>query len=128
MKTTYTPTRTVDQPFSVPYPDFRSDLIPVKKFAEPFIKVLNKIHGILTWTERRLLALLGDYCYEDGWIYPKQITIADKLQIDVRHVRRLVKSLVQKKFMVVQSPDLVDRHLFGRRRNDEEKEGTCALR
>lgn len=113
MENRYTPCYMVDQPFYSSYPDFTSDLIPLKKFAEPFSKVLDKIIGLVTKTERKLLYWLEYYCMEDGLIYPKQKTLASRLGVNERHVRRLLNSLVKKKFVEVVHASLVDRHLFG---------------
>jgi len=89
-------------------------IIPSKTFPIPFQKVLNKIDGIITSTERKLLCLFERYCYQDGLIYPKRITIAAKLGIKPRQVSNLIRSLVDKGFISVFKAALVDRHLYGK--------------
>jgi len=91
-----------------------SFLIPCKNFTEPYQKILNQIDGILTRSERKLLSLMERYCYQDGKIYPKQKTIAFKMSITARQIRRLIKSLREKGFLSVVSSSLVDRHLYGK--------------
>ena len=99
-----------------PLPSFQVFLpiIPAKTFPLPFPKVLNKIQGIITSTERKLLCLFERYCYQDGLIYPKRITIAAKLGIKPRQVSNLIRSLVDKGFISVAKAALVDRHLYGK--------------
>jgi hypothetical protein len=75
---------------------------------------MNGIHGVITRSERKLLILFERHCYLDGQIYPKQKTIAHKLGITVRQVRRLIASLVKKGFLAVVPPSLVDRHIYGK--------------
>jgi len=89
-------------------------IIPSKFFSEPYQEILNKIDGIVTRSERRLLSLLERYCYKDGKIFPKQKSIAFKLGITIRQVKRLIKSLQEKGFVKVDVATLVDRHLFGK--------------
>ena len=91
-----------------------SFIIPSKTFTEPFQQILNNIDGILTRSERKLLSLMERYCYQDGKIYPKQKTIAFKMSITARQIRRLIKSLREKGFLSVVSSSLVDRHLYGK--------------
>lgn len=99
-----------------PFPKFQPliPIIPSKKFQIPYQKVLNSIDGIVTKTERRLLALLERYCYQDGQIYPKQKTLAHKLGLTIRQVQRIIKALVKKGFLAVVPAALVDRHLYGK--------------
>ena len=68
----------------------------------------------ITKTERRLLALLERFCFQDGKIYPKRTTIAAKLGIKPRQVSNLVASLVKKGFIAVVPAGLLDRHLYGK--------------
>lgn len=89
-------------------------LIPSQTFNEPFNKVLNKIDGVITKTERKLLILFEGYCYKDGLIFPKQKTIAYKLGISKRQVIRVIKSLQDKMFIKVNPSNLLDRHLYGK--------------
>lgn len=89
-------------------------LIPSQTFSEPFPKILNKIDGVITKTERKLLILFNNYCYKDGLIFPKQKTIAYKLGISKRQVKRLIKSLQEKMFIKVIPSNLNDRHLYGK--------------
>lgn len=89
-------------------------IIPRQNFENPFQDILNGIHGVITRSERKLLALFERHCYLDGQIYPKQKTIAHKLGITVRQVRRLIASLVKKGFLAVVPPSLVDRHIYGK--------------
>ena len=91
-----------------------SIIIPQKTFNSPFNEILNGVHGVITKSERKLLMLFERYCYQDGQIYPKQATIAYKLNLTVRQVQRLIVSLVQKGFLAVLPPSLVDRHIYGR--------------
>jgi len=89
-------------------------IIPRQTFENPFQDILNGIHGVITRSERKLLALFERHCYQDGQIYPKQKTIAWKLGLTVRQVRRLIASLVKKGFLKVVSPSLIDRHVYGK--------------
>lgn len=89
-------------------------IIPSKVFSDPYPKILNKIDGIITKTERKLLILFERYCFKDGLIFPKQSTIAYKLGISKRQVIRLIKSLQEKKFISVTKPTLVEKHLYGK--------------
>jgi len=89
-------------------------IIPSKTFPIPFQKVLNKIDGIITSTERRLLCVFERFCYQDGKIFPKQWTLANKLGLTVRQIKRVVASLVEKQFIAVIPAPLVDRHLYGK--------------
>lgn len=89
-------------------------IIPANTFTSPYPQILNNIHGVITKTERKLLILFERYCYKDGRVYPKQKTLAFKLGITVRQVRRLITSLVKKGFVKVVPASLVDRHLYGK--------------
>lgn len=89
-------------------------IIPTQNFHSPFNEILNGIHGMITKSERRLLLLFERHCYKDGQIYPKQATIAYKLGLTVRQVRRLIVSLVKKGFLAVVKSSLVDRHIYGK--------------
>lgn len=89
-------------------------IIPSKTFSDPYHKILNKIDGVITKTERKLLILFERYCFKDGLIFPKQSTIAYKLGISKRQVVRLIKSLQEKKFISVAKPTLVEKHLYGK--------------
>lgn len=89
-------------------------IIPQKTFSIPFQRVLNGIDGVVTRTERRLLALLERFCYQDGRIYPKQNTLAFKLGVTVRQIQRLISALISKGFIMVVPSALVDRHCYGK--------------
>ena len=89
-------------------------IIPSKAFNVPYPKILNNIDGIITTTERRLLVLFGRYAYKDGLIFPKQVSLAYKINISKRQIIRLIKSLVTKGFISVKRPTLVEKHCFGK--------------
>lgn len=89
-------------------------IIPRHFFSTSYDSVLNSIDGILTRTERKLLSLFAFRAYKDGEIFPKQGSIAHKLGICVRQVRRVISSLVKKGFLSVLPPTLVDRHCYGK--------------
>jgi len=89
-------------------------IIPQKTFQIPYQKVLNGIDGVITKTERRLLALLERFCFLDGKIYPKQKTMAQKLGLTVRQIKRIISALVKKGFIMVVPAGLVDRHCYGK--------------
>lgn len=89
-------------------------IIPRQNFQNPFPEILNGIQGVITRSERKLLILFEWHCFEDGQIYPKQKTIAFKLNLTVRQVRRLISSLVKKGFLSVVKSSLVDRHVYGK--------------
>ena len=89
-------------------------IIPRHFFSVSYDRVLNSIDGVLTRSERRLLSLFAFRAYKDGEIFPKQGSIAQKLRICVRQVRRIISSLIQKGFIKVVSPSLVDRHCYGK--------------
>ena len=90
-------------------------IIPKRDFNVPYSKVLNDIDCVITLTERKMLLLFERYCYLDGLIYPKQSTIASKLNISVRQVIRVLQSLEKKNFILINKVNLKDRHLYGKR-------------
>lgn len=89
-------------------------IVPRQNFQNPFPEILNGIQGIITRSERKLLILFERHCFNDGLIYPKQKTIAYKLGLTARQVRRLIASLVKKGFLAVVKSSLVDRHVYGK--------------
>ena len=89
-------------------------IIPRHFFATSFDHVLNSIDGILTRSERRLLSLFAFRAYKNGEIYPKQYSIACKLGLSVRQVRRVIASLVKKGFVSVIPSSLLARHCYGK--------------
>jgi len=88
--------------------------IPAKLFHGQYQNALysESFSAILSPTEKRVLIILARYAFLDGDCYPKQKTIAWKLGKTVRTIQRVLKSLVDKKFIRIQKPGLIDRHLF----------------
>lgn len=87
-------------------------IIPRHFFSESFDSVLNSIDGVLTRSERRLLSLFAFQAYQDGHIFPKQNSIAIKLRLSVRQIRRIIASLIKGGFITVDPSSLVDRHCY----------------
>lgn len=92
-------------------------IVPSQIFDKPYSKILNSIDGIINKTERKMLLMFERFCYKDGLIFPKQSTIATKLNLSQRQVIRVINSLKSKGFISVTKPSLKDRHLYGKGNN-----------
>jgi len=92
-------------------------IVPSQVFDKPYSKILNSIDGLITKTERKMLLMFERFCYKDGLIFPKQSTIATKLNLSQRQVIRIINSLKSKGFISVTKPSLNERHLYGKGNN-----------
>ena len=90
--------------------------IPFQAFDGRYLDILyhSSFPDILTVTEKKLLKLLNEYAFMDGRCYPRQTTLAGRLDCTTRQIRRLVRSLEQKGFIEVERPGLVARHVLRR--------------
>ncbi|MBW2012099.1 MAG: helix-turn-helix domain-containing protein, partial [Deltaproteobacteria bacterium] len=102
------------QYFSDPAGNRQERIIPFQKFKKNYLNIIYNpaFPDILTVTEKELLKLLNQYAFMDGKCYPKQTTLAAKLNCTTRQIRRLIKKLEQKGFIEVERPGLVERHIF----------------
>jgi len=100
--------------FSDPAGNRQERIIPFQKFNENYLGIIYNpaFPDILTVTEKKLLKLLNEYAFKDGNCYPRQSTLAFKMQCSSRQIRRLTKSLEEKKFIEIERPTLIERHLF----------------
>ncbi len=89
-------------------------IIPFNYFSSSYDSVLNSIDGLITSTERKLLSFFAFKAYRNGEIYPVQKTIARKLNIGIRQVKRIIQALIRKGFILVTPPSLIERHLYGK--------------
>jgi len=53
----------------------------------------------LTDTDRRIYMIIADLCINGGYTSPLRQSVADKLGIDKRSVRRCVSNLIQKNYL-----------------------------
>jgi len=102
------------QYFSDPAGNRQERIIPFQKFNENYLDILYNpaFPDILTVTEKKLLQVLNKYAFMDGKCYPKQTTLAGELNCTPRQIRRLTKSLEEKKFIEIERSTLIERHLF----------------
>ncbi|MBW1939985.1 MAG: helix-turn-helix domain-containing protein, partial [Deltaproteobacteria bacterium] len=100
--------------FSDPTGNRQERITPFQKFDGNYLGILYNpaFPDILTVTEKKLLKLLNQYAFMDGKCYPKQTTLAAKLNCTTRQIRRLIKKLEQKGFIEVERPTLIERHVF----------------
>jgi len=87
-------------------------IIPRKFFNLSYHKIIYKIQGILTPSEKKVMIYLNRCCYDDGLINPKLNTIADKISKSTRHTRRIINGLEANGFLRVVRPALVDKRKF----------------
>ena len=89
-------------------------IIPFNFFSDSYDSILNNIDGLITKTERKMLSFFAFKAYKDGEIFPIQKTIAKKLRIGIRQVKRVIRSLIEKGFLLVTHSSLVERHIYGK--------------
>ncbi len=89
-------------------------IIPYNAFRGRYHEVLFSLQKDkhITNSERQYLYELSKFAYRDGRCFPRQKTIAKKLGLCSRQVRRITTSLRLKGLTDVRKPDLVERHLY----------------
>ncbi|MBW2100371.1 MAG: helix-turn-helix domain-containing protein, partial [Deltaproteobacteria bacterium] len=102
------------QHFTDPSGDRQEIIIPFQTFGGKYLDILYSPYfsDILTATEKLMLKTLNGFAFKDGDCYPRQTTLAYKLECTTRTVKNLIRSLVDKKFIAVLSPTLMERHLL----------------
>ena len=95
-------------------------IIPYMVFDGDYISILQDV-SCLTRSEKRLLMVLNAFAYKDGGCYPCQFTIAKTMGLkkyggsgkamSTRQIRRITNVLVDKGFLSVDKPSLLNRRL-----------------